>query len=262
MVYMKENESLVNHVMVTFTLGMKGLIYSKKWLIYVLLSLAPFLFSILSSDRLMGAGNGLDAFIGITLGSQFGFFYVFGVLLLALPNTSDEITDHIMDLFLIRPVHKEVLFFTRYVILVLANTILNSALIIFYYIYFYLIDNRNMYADRSILAGMLVFFFIANLLYSALYLSIGFIGSKGFGIGVFIAVFELFFLDILFLANDPTIPRTNLRIIADWLLGSAYAYDVPNKTLPTLNNAFLYVIGVTILFLAAGLIYFKTRDFD
>lgn len=265
MVYMEKNLSLVDHTFVTFTLNVKSLLYSKKWLIYVVLSLAPFIFSILNSNRLGSSPTALEAFISVTMDTSFGFFYVFGVLLLALPFTSDEITDHIMDLYLIRPIHKEVIFFTRYIALVLANTILNSILIIFYYIYFYLIDNRNMVNDLGTLGSVIIFFFIANLLYSALFLGIGFIGSKGFGIGVFVALIELFFLNFLFLVNDPLVPRTNLRIIAHELIGSKYPYDVSNKLISgfsSYDNALIYVAIVTILFLLAGLIYVKTRDFD
>ena len=263
MIKMNQNESLVNHVKATFSLGFKSLFYSKKWFIYIFLSLAPFFFSLLSPNKLLGSSNALTAFILVTITYQFGFFYEFGVLLLALPITSDEITDHIIDLNLIRPVPKSVLFITRYIIIVLANTIINSTLILFYYIYFYTVNNRNIYDERSILVGMIIFFFIANLIYSALYLGIGLLGSKGFGIGVFIAVFEIFFLGYLFLEYDASMPRTNLQVIADYLLGNAYTYTVPSGTIvPGLNQAILYILVLTIVFLIAGYLYFRRRDFD
>ena len=258
-----QNESIVSHIEVTFILGSKSLFYSKKWLIYIFLSLTPLIVSLLNSDKLLGATDAIDAFIGVTMGLQFGFFYVFGVLLLALPFSSDEITDHIMDLFLIRPIYKEVIYFTRYGVLFLANTIINSLFVIFYYLYFFYIDHRNPLNDISTLYAVLWFFVFANLLYSALFIGIGFLGPKGFGIGVFVAIMELFFLNILFLSNDPLVPRTNLNIIANHFLGDNYPYDVKSNFITSLssyNNALLYVYTVTALFLVIGFLYFKFKD--
>lgn len=268
--YEIKEESISSHILMTIVLGMKSLVYSKKWFIYVLLSLAPFLFSVLSANKLglNSSGqqaNGLEAFISVTMNMQFGFFYVFGVLLLALPFTSDEITDHVMDLFLLRPVHKQVIFFTRYFLLVLANTIINGLLVIFYYIYYYYVDNRNMIDGLGVLGNVILFFIIANLLYFALFLGIGFLGSKGFGIGVFVAIIELFFLSFLFLTDDALVPRTNLKIIAHNLLGTNFSYNGTSNFIPSLssvNNAYLYILVVTIAFLAIGFLYFKRRDFD
>ena len=262
-----QNESFVSHIEMTFILGSKSLLNSKKWLIYILLSLAPFIFSILSSDRLFSSADGIEAFIGVTMQLQFGFFYVFGVLLLALPFTSDEITDHVLDLYLIRPIHKEVIFFTRYAVLVLANTIINSFLVIFYYIYFMLIDKRDVFSssDLNVLYGVLGFFIFANILYSALFLAIGFLGSKGFGIGVFVAIVELFFLNFLFLSDDALVPRTNLKIIANQFLGTNFPYNVKSNFITSLSNygnALLYVFTVTAAFLVIGFFYFKYQDYN
>lgn len=249
-----------------FELEIKSLIYSRKWIIYIILSLSPLLFSILNSNRLgLGNANGVEAFIDVVMNYQFGFFYVFGVLLFALPFTSDEITDHVMDLFLIKPVHKEVIYFTRYITLVLASTIINGLLVITYYVYYFLIDNRSLDKNLGLLTNVILFFLIANLLYSALFLGIGFLGSKGFGIGVFVAIIELFALNILFLKNDPSVPRTNLQIIANNLFGNNFKYDYKNNfipSLPSLTNAYLYIFVVTILLLAVGFLYFKRKDFD
>ena len=261
------NDSIVTHIVMSITLGIKSLMYSKKWFIYIILSLAPFLFSIASSDRLGGNFNGLQAFISYTMDNQFGFFYVFGVLLLALPVSSDEITDHVMDLFLIRPVYKEVLFFTRYFVLVLANTVINSFLVIFCYVYYYTVDNRDMFnrEDLNVLFGVLIFYVFANLLYSALFLSIGFIGQRGFGIGVFVAIVELFFLNFLFLSDSALVPRTNLKIIAHQILGDNFIDTSTSNFIPSLSsylNALLYVFGVTIALLVIGLLYFRNRDFS
>ncbi len=259
-----QNESIFSHIEMTFILGTKSLLYSKKWLIYVFLSLAPMFFSILNSNRLLGAANAKEAFVGVTMGLQFDFFYVFGVLLLALPFSSDEISDHILDLFLIRPIHKEVLYFTRYFVLVLANTIVNSFLVVSYFLYFNYIDKSSLFSNTETLLGILGFFIFANILYSALFLGIGFLGPKGFGIGVFVAIIELYFLNILFLNNDPLVPRTNLHIIANKFLGSDYPYNYKSNFITSLSsfqNAVVYVFVVTLLFLIIGYIYFKTRDF-
>lgn len=292
MVYSEGNISLISHVEVTFTMSVKSLVYSRKWIIYALLSLIPILFSLINPRRLGGATTPIDAFLSMTFSLQYGFFYVFGVLLLALPFSSDEITDHIMDLFLIRPVYREVLFFTRYIVLVIANTLLTSILILLYYIYFYTIDNLgdlfkgnwiNLFnkmtnrADLNILFGTLIFFFLANLIYSALFLAIGFIGSRGFGIGIFVAILELYFLSYLFLANSPLIPRTNLNIIGIQLIGSEIKNYVPNLStqdpinntfdnpfikLSSYDNAIIYIILATGLLLAMGWFYLRQKEFD
>lgn len=257
---------MISHIAMSFELGTKSLIYSKKWLIYVILSLAPFVFSILNSNRL-GAGNStaLQAFIGFAMTFQFGLFYEFGVLLLALPFSSDEITDHIMDLFLIKPVRKEIVYFTRYVVLVLASTIINGLLVIFYYIYYFLVARQDMFNNLGLLINVIFFFLLANILYSALYLGIGILGSKGFGIGVFVAILETFLLNLFFLSNDPSMPRTNLQIIANNLFGSNFSYTTQNRSIPyfaSLTNAYLYIAVITIIFLAIGFYYFKSRDYN
>jgi ABC-type transport system involved in multi-copper enzyme maturation permease subunit len=239
----------------------KNLIYSKKWIIYIILSLIPFIFSLLNANKL-GELNATETFVNFVINSQFGFFYVFGVLLLALPNTSDEITDHIMDLFLIRPIFKEIIFLVRYLIILLATSIINGFLILFYYIYFYVIDEKDMIEDLNLLIGAIVFIIIANVIYSALFLGIGFIGSGGFRIGVFVAILELFFLNFLFLVDDPSLPRTNLKVIADRLFGDNFTYSVGNKVLPDFSTSIIYIIVVTIVFLIIGLIYFKKREFN
>ena len=258
------NDSVTESVLLSISISIKNLMYSKKWFIYVILSLIPFVFSFANSDKLTGSIDGLDAFISYTMGNQFGFFYVFGVLLLALPVSSDEITDHVMDLYLIRPVYKEVVYFTRYFVLVLANTIINSLLIIWCYVYYYTVDNRDMGKDFHILLGVLIFYIFANLLYSALFIGIGFIGQRGFGIGVFVAIIELFFLNILFLQDSSLVPRTNLQIIANHFIGDSFLYTGTSNLIPSLssyNNALLYVFLVTFAFLFIGFMYFRQRDF-
>lgn len=258
------NDSIVSHVSTSLEIGIKSLLYSKKWFIYILLSLAPFIFSLLSSDRLAGDPDGLTAFISVTMEIQFGFFYVFGVLLIALPVTSDEISDHILDLFLIRPINKEIMYFTRYFVVFIANTVINSLLVIFYYVYSYVIDKRNMIDDLNLLAGVLIFYIYANLLYSALFVGIGFIGTRGFGIGVFVAIIELYFLNFLFLSDDALVPRTNLQIIANHYIGGSFPYNQTSNFIASLTNfenAVIYVFVVTVALLVAGLLYFKYRDF-
>ncbi|MFX0114439.1 MAG: hypothetical protein ACFFB3_07815, partial [Candidatus Hodarchaeota archaeon] len=89
---------------------------------------------------------------------------------------------------------------------------------------------------------------------------VGFIGNRGFTLGVVLAIFELFLLSLLFLSDEPYIPRTNLQVIADDLFGSLYNYTP--KGAEDLLFSWAYVGLLAVGSLVAGALYLRIRQFN
>lgn len=263
MVVMSQQNQLVSPVtkfVLSFELALKSLIFSRKWFLYIILGCVPLFFTLIGGDYLLGEATVKGAFLNMFMTFHFGFFFVFGTLMLMLPVSSDEIQDNVIDLFLIRPIRREVLYVARWLALVLANIVVNFFIVIIYYVFYHIADGANPLSNIDVLMQAFLFLIPASLIYSGLFLLVGFMGRRGFSMGVFIAILELFFLSLLFLNDDPIIPRTNLKVIASELFGGAYNYSA--QGIPDLTEALLYVIGVSVGLVVAGCLYFRQQQFD
>ena len=104
------------------------------------------------------------------------------------------------------------------------------------------------------------FLIAATLSYSGIFLIVGFIGRRGFSLGVILCIFELFFLSLLFLEDEPYIPRTNLFVIADSLFSPTFTYN--SSKAPDLLFSLGYVAFMGIIWFILGAYYIKRRQFE
>lgn len=249
---------------VLIQLNLRSIFSSRNWLFYVLLSLIPLFFTLPVNDKLLGANTGIEAFLGIIFTVQLTIFFTFGCLFITLPITSDEMTDHVIDLFISRPIRREFLYLTKWVSLVSSLVLINFAIIFLYFLYFTSVD-PNISLITGISSNLIllvkVFFFIVleSLIYGGLFLIIGFVGSRGFSLGIFVAFFELFISNLLFLNKDKNMPRANLTVIGEYLFHDFI--EKPTDGLPTLEYSIMYVFIISFLLVLLGILYLRRKEF-
>jgi hypothetical protein len=251
---------------VSLLLSFKTLIFSRKWFIYVLLTLFPIALSFLIEDRLMGSSTAQEAFVGYYLGFVFLILFTFGCLLTALPVSSDEITDQMMDLYLVRPVRRETLWLARWIAVNATVIVINSILAFLILFYFSMFDEAGSTIDvlssnMDVYLQTVVFISFASFMYSGVFLFVGLVGNKGFTFGLILALFEQFFLSLLFLENEPLIPRTNMLNIADWLYSDdLYEYhNLPDSL--SLADSLIYTVLFGLATLVLGALYMRKKEF-
>jgi hypothetical protein len=247
---------------VSFQLALKSLFLGRKWIIFLILGLFPLTFTLLVEDRLLGNPDAKAAFVDLFIGFQYLLFFTFSCLILSLPMSADEISDHIIDLYLVRPVKREVLWGERWLAANVSVFLLNFAVAVVYYLYFHIVDDdiSGIIDNLDLLSSAFIFLVAATLAYAGVFLFVGFIGNRGFTLGVILAIFELFLLSLLFLSDEPYIPRTNLQVIADDLFGSLYNYT-PKGT-EDLLFSWAYVGLLAVSSLVAGALYLRVRQFN
>ncbi|MHA2336537.1 MAG: hypothetical protein ACXACX_04505 [Candidatus Hodarchaeales archaeon] len=204
--------SLYRKMFVSFELSFKSLFFGRKWLIYILLALFPLAFTLLTPNRLLGNDTVEEAFVDLFLITAVFFFFTFGCLIISLPFSADEITDHLIDLYIVRPIPREGLFLSRWLAYHLALVIVNVFIAVFYYLFLHIVvidfsgdliseitsSLEMMYTNIDVLAKSFLVILYGAIAYGGLFLLIGFIGSKAFTIGMIVALFERFFLSLLY----------------------------------------------------------------
>ncbi|MHA2362836.1 MAG: hypothetical protein ACXAC7_02680 [Candidatus Hodarchaeales archaeon] len=250
---------------VTGELAFKTIFYSKKWIMYTIIALIPLFYTLFVEDKLLGAVDGSEAFIGIVL-VQFYIFFTFGCLFLALPVSSDEISDNVIDLYIIRPVRRELIYISRWIVLMISIILVNFLIATIYYTYYQFMDPNvdgvsGIIDNINMLFYALVLIIAFSLIYGSMFLFIGFIGEHGFTLGVLAAIFELFITGFLFLNDNPYMPRTNLQVIASELFPDKY-FEYTVSGVPDLFTSILYVIVSTVLFVAVGVYYFQNKEIN
>ncbi|HKZ42732.1 MAG TPA: hypothetical protein VJ044_17345, partial [Candidatus Hodarchaeales archaeon] len=153
----------------------------------------------------------------------------------------------------------------------IANTVI--ALIYFVYLHLVAMDFNaemtsefinaiNMIGDNlHLLLKSVVLVFYGSLAYGGLFLLIGFIGNRAFTIGVVVALFERFFLSLLFLRDQPYLPLTNLSTIAGELFSPLYTY-APTQVVPDFIVSQLYVVLLACIWAIAGLFLMRYKEFE
>ncbi|MFQ5977558.1 MAG: hypothetical protein ACE5OZ_05465 [Candidatus Heimdallarchaeota archaeon] len=247
---------------VSFELALKSLFFGRKWVIFLILGLFPLTFTLLVEDRLLGSPDVRTAFVDFFIGFQYLLFFTFSCLILSLPMSADEISDHVIDLYLVRPVKREILWGARWLAANVSVFLLNFGVAIIYYVYLHVVieDFSGIIDDRDLLSSAFVFLLAATLSYAGVFLLVGFIGNRGFTLGVVLAIFELFLLSLLFLADEPYIPRTHLQVIADELFAPLYTYS-PKGSVDLLFS-WSYVGLLAVGSLIAGAVYLRIREFN
>ena len=142
-----QQDKLINSIKI----GFKTLFYSKKWLIYIALAFI-FLPVIILNEIVIERGTiefkkPDEAFIDIT-NILFPLIFVFGCLLISLPLSADEISDHSIELYLVRPIKREVYWLSRWIVVNVAVYCVN---IIIYFVYFLFC---HAFAKQGLFAGM------------------------------------------------------------------------------------------------------------
>ena len=66
--------------------------------------------------------------------------FTFGTLLISLPVSSDEVTDNVIDLYLVRPIRRDVFWTSRWITVNIGVFIINTAIVTFYWLYFNSVD--------------------------------------------------------------------------------------------------------------------------
>ena len=252
----------IDKILISAQLSFKTLRQSKKWLIYVVLSLIPLLYTLLVQDKLLGASNGMDAFFNFLMGTHFYIFFGFGCLIIALPISSDELSDNTIDFFIVRPIPREFLYLTRYAVLIGAITIVNFLIALVYFIFYQLNDweqfSSKMIENILVLPMVIVFFFIVGIFYASLFLVIGFVGRDGLTVGLLIAIIDLLFSTIEIQSIRNIMPKVHAEVIASELFGSFYTLNKVNP--PDLTTSLLTLGLYALALLLIGVYSFKTKE--
>ena len=256
-----QQDKLINSIKI----GFKTLFYSKKWLIYIALAFIFLPVIILIEIVIEGGTIEIkkpdEAFIDIT-NMLFPLIFVFGCLLISLPLSADEISDHSIELYLVRPIKREVYWLSRWIVVNVAVYCVN---IIIYFVYFLFV---HAFAEKGVFAGMggnfyvfggvAIILLLATLIYSGSFLLVGMIGNRGLLLSFMLAIFELFFISMLFLSKNPYIPQNNLFEIANDLLPDHFDFDTPEDL--KLLNAWIYVTIFPIVVFVGGAFYLRMRE--
>jgi len=129
-------------------------------------------------------------------------------LFIALPISSDEISDHVTDLYLVRPIRRETYWLSRVIATNIAVFGITMFIAIVYFVFFNVFDKpSNLIKDIDIMAKTTVFVLFASMVYSGLYLLVTSTKKSGFTYGIMFAVVEQFFLSALFLADSRWVPK-------------------------------------------------------
>ncbi len=254
-------------MILSINISFKSLFRGRKWVIFVILSMLPLFLTLLIEDKLLGNRDAAHAFIDNLVGAQFLLFFTFGCLILALPISSDEISDHIIDLYIARPVRREVLWASRWIVVNVSVIVVNFGISVIYYLYFHFWDDSedffaSIMDDSYLLVDAFFFIVAATLTYGGLFLLVGFIGKRGFALGVMLSIFELFFLTLLFLRDEPYIPRTNLFVIGDNLFDPMFPREYLPDNPPDILFSWGYVGFVAIAVFLIGMYYVSQRQFE
>ncbi|MFX0071983.1 MAG: hypothetical protein ACFFAO_12915 [Candidatus Hermodarchaeota archaeon] len=131
-----------------------------------------------------------------------------------------------------------------------------------YFIFVHIIASDGMFAgmgeNLDVFGGIAIILLLATLIYSGTFLLVGMIGNRGLLLGFILAVFELFFINLFFLGNNPYIPRNNLSEIADFIMPFYVDFDTPKDL--TLQQAWIYVTIFPIVVFFLGAFYLRMRE--
>lgn len=259
-------------------LGLLTLLNGRKWMIYVFLGVLPLMFSWIARSYLFGNDTAEEAFIAIYINFFFIVLFAFGTMLITLPVSADEVSDNIIDLYLVRPIRRDVYWTSRWISVNIGVFIINVGIVTFYWLYFNTVDEGL----SGLFEGLLQIVFydkdanhigfntywrviwlvmLASFIYSGLFLLVGNIGNRGFTIGMMLALVETFFVSLLFLEGSEYIPRTHLNNLAYEFLHTKADLNI-SRTNHSMDFAYTYIFTFGALFYFLGLWLFKRKQFN
>ncbi len=243
-------------------IGAKIILYSKKWMIYLALAFINLLMFFLIDGIDVRYSHPDEAFIDLVFGTMFPFIFVFGCLLISLPISADEVSDHTMDMYLVRPIKRETYWLSRWIVVNIVVFCVNVVIYLIYFLYFHAFAKQGVFAgigdNLGVFGSVVLLILPATFIYSGLFLLVGMIGNRGFLLSLLVALFELLFVSLLFLNNSPLIPQTNLYRIANELLPKLVDFHTPKDL--TFLNAELYTIIFTTVVFFLGAFYLRIRE--
>jgi len=260
---LNQQDKLINSIKI----GFKTLFCSKKWLIYVALAVMFLPVIILNEiDNEAGSIRFIhpdETFVDIVFGMLFPILFIFGCLLVSLPLSADEISDHSTELYLVKPIKREVYWLSRWIVI---NVTVYCVNIIIYFVYFLFVHafaEKGAFAgigeNLDVFGGVAIFLLLATLIYSGTFLLVGMIGNQGLLLSFILAIFELFIISMLFMSDSPYIPQNNLYEIANAILPDHVDFDTPKDL--KLWFAQVYVTIFPIVIIALGAFYLRMREF-
>jgi ABC-type multidrug transport system fused ATPase/permease subunit len=253
-----QQEKLINSVKI----GFKTFFYSKKWLIYLVIAFMWIPVIIIIEDYDLKIEKPDEAFVNAMLDGLFPTIFIFGCLLLSLPLSADEISDHSIELYLVRPIKREVYWLSRWIVVNVVVYCVNIVIYFAYYIFVHAFAEQGMFAgieeNLLVFGKVAIILLLATLIYSGSFLLVGMIGNRGLLLSFMLAIFELFLIQFFFLNKNPYIPQNNIYEIANDLLPNLVDFDTPDDL--TLQNAWIYVIIFPIVVFFGGAFYLRMRE--
>jgi ABC-type transport system involved in multi-copper enzyme maturation permease subunit len=252
-------------IKLNIVIGLKTLFYGRKWRIFLFLGILPLFFTIFTADNLFGNPDATSAFIDTFIGVLMLFLFVFGCLLMAQPLSTDEIADNMIEYYLVRPIRRESIWISRLIVTIIGIFVVSTIITTIYYLFFNIVDPNNSFSDffnnMEYLFKAYSLLLFASILYGGVFLLVGFIGNKGFTLGILVAVVESFFLNLLFLQNSLMIPRTHIKNIADDLFSPYYTDTALDHEVSTLDSI-LFGIVFTALICVLGVFVLRRKQFS
>ncbi len=243
-------------------IGFKVIFYSKKWMIYLALSFINLIVYLLIEGLDASFKHPVDAFLGVLFRELFPFIFIFGCLLISLPLSADEISDHSIEMYLVRPIKRETYWLSRWIVITIFVYSINIIIYFIYFIYFHAFAAQGMFFNITenlhVFGRIAIFLIPASLIYSGLFLLVGMIGNRSFVLGLLLTVFDLLLLSLLFLYNSPLIPQTNLKKIAEGLLPMHLNFSTPKDL--KLWGAWLYILIASSIIFFCGAFYLRIRE--
>ena len=263
-----QQDKLINSIII----GFKTLLYSKKWVIYMVIALI-FLPVFILIELVIEGGpleieNPDEAFVNTIFGLLFPVIFIFGCLFISLPLSADEISDHSIELYIVRPIKREVYWLSRWIVVNIAVYFLNIIIFLVYFLFCYAFAEQGLFAGIGehlwVFGGIAVLLLLATLIYSGSFLLVGMIGNRGLLLGFILAIFELFIISLFFLSDNPYIPQNNIYKIANDLLPDYFTNkDLKLRNVPEeleLQDAWIYVTIFPIVVFVMGAFYLRIRE--
>jgi len=243
-------------------IGLKTIFYGKKWLIYIALSFINLIAIMVIEGLNAEFEDPTESFLNVMFGWLFPTIFIFGCLLLSLPLSNDEISEHTLDLFLVRPIKREVYWFSRWIVVNIVIYCVNIAIYFIYFLYFHAFASEGSFSSLSsdfyIFERVALLLIPATLIYAGLFLLVGMIGNRGVLIGLMLAIFDVLIVGLFLLEDILYLPQTNLNRIANNLLNKYIELPTPEDL--TLEDAWLYSYLFSIIVFACGAYYLRIRE--
>ena len=253
-----EQFTLTNSIII----GFKTIFYGKKWIIYLALSFVNLFIIMLLEGPKAKFEDPTESFLTSLFDWLFPLIFIFGCLLLSLPLSADEISEHTIDLYLVRPLKREVYWLSRWIVVNIVVFCVNIAIYFIYFLYFHAFASKGPFSslssDLDIFGKVAILLIPATLIYTGTFLLVGMIGNRGLLLSMILAILDIFLVSLFLLRDNLYLPQTNLNMIAEHLLKNHINIYTPDDL--TVEGAWLYSIIFSLIVFACGAYYLRIRE--